>query len=455
MVNYNKIKTTTFIALWCICFFLTSMYSQTNKGIGFIGASFGDNIISRNGVHIKAKSGVKIYEKDILITRKNGKLQFKLSDDTFVSLGVASKISISKYSYVPNNENSKIILHSEVGVFRVASGKIAKLNNENFIIKTRNSAIVADDDIVRINIESKTNSPDAIACLKGSVYVKNSRDIDNIQSGEFINVGSKSTIGDVLSYNAKNMPGLKDYKIGKEYIKSKKQADIALKEIKGSTLKAEKKFDDNLDLYFVKKPANQLLPKTNPYILPDGFYVFDVSNVGNDVLKLKYKVEKGRITDYDFQALGDIYDKSNFQASQGLSRITAFRGKVVGQMDNGDSILGQFLFNIDLKTLKIDRDSYYSFLVQQTQTYWRVIVFSDNDFAHLEVKDYKLASDVSGVSIVNSDIKVYTTKGDTAPKGLGGLLYLKNANGEVANTFYGGVISNSFPNFNSVEASNY
>jgi len=142
LVNYNKIKTTIFIVLGCICFFLTSMYSQTNKGIGFIGASFGDNIISRNGAHIKAKSGIKIYEKDILITRKNGKLQFKLSDNTFVSLGVDSKISISKYNYVPNNENSKIILHSEVGVFKVASGEF--FFDSIFILTLSSSATITE-----------------------------------------------------------------------------------------------------------------------------------------------------------------------------------------------------------------------------------------------------------------------------------------------------------------------
>jgi len=447
----------TFAMILALC---SNAYCKAPQFIGYITASFGDNSIAHKGVLKKALSGMKIHEGDILLTRTKGKLQFKLKDNTLVSLGHDSKITIVAYNYQPNDENSNIVLHSEIGIFRITSGDIATLDEEGFVIKTINTKIVANDDKIRLNIESKKDYSEAIACIQGSIDIENAQgDSSNIQEGEFLNANPSEFLGDSSDYDERTMPGTKDYEIGKKLTTAKKQTDIN-REAQISKVEVENRFDDNLELYFRNKSPEELLPakKTN-YDLVDGWYVLDDYN-NEDILKLKYKVEKGKISDYQFGSIGDLYDKSNFQAKTGVGTTVVFQGRIVGEYQSStqesDDILGAFKFNIDVKDMQILADSYYGFLVQHKQVYWRAQIVSGKDFSGVTATADKLASEVDTIKLNKKDIHVYTKKGETAPKGVGGSLILEDGDGNKASTNFGGYAGLSVtPNFNSVEASKY
>ena len=431
--------------------------AQQGDVVGFISASQGDNIVSRKGKHLKSTSGMKIYEQDIFITRPDSRMQLELRDKTTISLGVSSKLSVRKFEYdtSKDNEFQKVLLHSELGVFRVISGDISVLNEEGFVIKTRNGVINADDEYVKINVESIQHKPDLIASLKGNLGVENfDGDRLGLSAGEFIAIDFSKALEDKQYYTQANMPGAKDYTLKEGEINTRKETSLDEQD-KVAQTKIKRRYDEDISLYFRAKTAEELLAEQNLNIgLPDGYYKLDTSK-GDNLFVFKYKVSDATIADYSFawNALAKVY--TTYIPVGGVNQLITFSGRVVGKMADGEDVLGQFKFNIDIERRRIDLDSYYSFLSQKNKKFWKVEVTSGNEFANINIKADRASSDVSGITLESSTISLRGLDEKTA-KAVGGKFVLKDESGNIATTVYGGIAGlESSPNFNKVEEANY
>ncbi|MDZ7665905.1 MAG: FecR domain-containing protein [Desulfotignum sp.] len=70
-------------------------------------------------------------------TWENGKIDIEFLNNTTLSLGKNSEVTIDAYVYDPENgSNSNLLLDMGKGIFRTITGEIAKQNPDNFNLKS-------------------------------------------------------------------------------------------------------------------------------------------------------------------------------------------------------------------------------------------------------------------------------------------------------------------------------
>ncbi|GHV59701.1 hypothetical protein FACS1894103_3620 [Campylobacterota bacterium] len=105
-----------------------------------------------------------------MITARASSVQIILNDDTTVTLGPNSNFSIDEFLYSEAAANPKVKLSSAVGVFKVITGKVAKVAPQNFTLKGRTATIGVRGTHFWGNIDPNTNT-DRFACVSGQIEV--------------------------------------------------------------------------------------------------------------------------------------------------------------------------------------------------------------------------------------------------------------------------------------------
>jgi hypothetical protein len=109
---------------------------------------------SLDGKQRRLKANGEIFLNDTVITKANSQVQLLLNDDTSISQGADSEITIDEYLYTPDNaEENATSIKMTKGIFRVITGKITKLNPDRFHVRTSKATIGIRgcDVLVRIN----------------------------------------------------------------------------------------------------------------------------------------------------------------------------------------------------------------------------------------------------------------------------------------------------------------
>ena len=124
-----------------LLFIMTALISmQSFASIGQITAINGSATIERNQTQIKAKLGLKIDEHDLITTSNKTLLQIVFNDQTTVTLGSNTHLSVAEYRF-GNATDSKADFKLAKGFFKAMSGKIGKLAPQNFKVKTKTATI--------------------------------------------------------------------------------------------------------------------------------------------------------------------------------------------------------------------------------------------------------------------------------------------------------------------------
>ena len=104
-----------------------------NQIIGSIGLAVG---IVKNQNGNVLKPGDPIYFGDKIIVESKSKSQILLLDETVLTLGQKSTITIDDFIYDPSTNNGKILTNVIAGSMKVLSGKISQGDPEDLIVKT-------------------------------------------------------------------------------------------------------------------------------------------------------------------------------------------------------------------------------------------------------------------------------------------------------------------------------
>ncbi len=116
-------------------FFIISTSLLFASGIAIVKKIGGEVFVKRNSHLISLKAGEQLYEGDILITKKNGKIGIIFDDGTLLSLGENSILNINKYIFKPASNNFDINLDMKKGLAAFESGKIGKLSPKSVKFK--------------------------------------------------------------------------------------------------------------------------------------------------------------------------------------------------------------------------------------------------------------------------------------------------------------------------------
>ena len=127
-----------------VCLWLMAMGPTLNAqatGAGRIKAVVGTVSIVREGRTKPAVVGRLVYETDVLRTGSDGQLAVMLRDESRLSIGPNSELTLSRFAYAPSEGRLGLVLRMARGVLSYVSGRIAKLMPEAVRLETPDSII--------------------------------------------------------------------------------------------------------------------------------------------------------------------------------------------------------------------------------------------------------------------------------------------------------------------------
>ena len=101
----------------------------------------GSAYIIRDGKEIVLDIGTKVFEKDVIFTKKQSNLSLIFKDNTRISIGARSEFKIEEYLFVPSEKKESFIINLVQGSIECITGLISKINPEAFKIKAKTASI--------------------------------------------------------------------------------------------------------------------------------------------------------------------------------------------------------------------------------------------------------------------------------------------------------------------------
>ena len=133
----NKFKTLIFSS---IIFIFSITIANTNEVIGVIAAGSGDITNQKNE---KLESGAKIYFGDTIIVKSQSNAQILLLDETALTVGEESELTIDDFIYDPKSKVGKIVSNIKIGTVRIITGEISNQNPDNLEVNIPTGSVGA------------------------------------------------------------------------------------------------------------------------------------------------------------------------------------------------------------------------------------------------------------------------------------------------------------------------
>lgn len=142
------------------CVFLIAMLvsapaiaQQPAEIIGHIQNIQGTASIQRGGTTLPAAAGAAIYRGDLIRTGKPGAAGIVLTDDTTISIGSSSELSLDNYAFDPKEGKFASVMRMIKGTFSYISGQIVKLAPDTARVETPDATIAVRGTKLLIQIQ--------------------------------------------------------------------------------------------------------------------------------------------------------------------------------------------------------------------------------------------------------------------------------------------------------------
>jgi hypothetical protein len=109
--------------------------------IGRIKNLEGEVIVLRGGAALRAASGFKLEQGDIVRTGKTGRVGIAFLDNTRMAMGPGSKITLEKFAYDRSRQTGDFITSVNRGSLGIVSGNIAKSKRDAMRVRTPTSML--------------------------------------------------------------------------------------------------------------------------------------------------------------------------------------------------------------------------------------------------------------------------------------------------------------------------
>jgi hypothetical protein len=104
--------------------------------VGVVKTSRGTAGIERGGQRLPAPVGAKVREGDVVVTGADGSLGITFSDNSLLSIGPESRLSIDRYAFDTTTHKGTFETSLTRGTLAGVSGKIAKQSPDAMKVKT-------------------------------------------------------------------------------------------------------------------------------------------------------------------------------------------------------------------------------------------------------------------------------------------------------------------------------
>ena len=133
----NKIK---FLLISSLVFLSTIAFANANEFIGIVAVGIGDISNQKNE---KLITGSKIYFGDTIMVKEKSNAQILLLDETALTIGEKTELTIDDFVYDPQTKVGKIVSNIKVGTVRIITGEISKQNPDNLEVNIPTGSVGA------------------------------------------------------------------------------------------------------------------------------------------------------------------------------------------------------------------------------------------------------------------------------------------------------------------------
>ena len=123
--------------------------------IGSVKTATGKSTIVRDGAAISANVGARLFQNDVLETGDDGALGIIFRDNTILSLGPNSKITINEFVFIPAEEKFSFVTKMLKGTASYISGLIVKLSPDSARFETPTAMIGIRGTRFLVQVEDK------------------------------------------------------------------------------------------------------------------------------------------------------------------------------------------------------------------------------------------------------------------------------------------------------------
>ncbi len=120
------------ILIFVILTFASVANANNNSFVGVIGAAIGD---IKNQKNESLSNGSKIFFGDTIISKSKSNAQILFLDQTVLTLGEETELTIDEFVYDPNSQDGSFVSTVKTGTVKFITGQISKKNPDNLEVK--------------------------------------------------------------------------------------------------------------------------------------------------------------------------------------------------------------------------------------------------------------------------------------------------------------------------------
>ena len=183
------------ILILLVFLLLPNLGKANTDFIGVIGAAVGE-ITNQNNE--KLSNGSKIFFGDTIVSNNNSNAQILFLDQTILTLGEDTELTIDEFIYDPNSHEGSFVSNVKSGTVKFITGQISKKNPENLEVKFPSGTLGARGTEFVVLAENKNESTvvllgpgpeNSLGMIPGNLILS-----DGISSVNITNPGFEATI---------------------------------------------------------------------------------------------------------------------------------------------------------------------------------------------------------------------------------------------------------------------
>ena len=148
------------ILIFVILTFTSVANASNNSFVGVIGAAIGD---IKNQKNESLSNGSKIFFGDTIISKSKSNAQILFLDQTVLTLGEETELTIDEFVYDPNSQDGSFVSTVKTGTVKFITGQISKKNPDNLEVKVPAGTLGARG--TEFVVLSETNNESTVVLL--------------------------------------------------------------------------------------------------------------------------------------------------------------------------------------------------------------------------------------------------------------------------------------------------
>jgi hypothetical protein len=129
--------------------------AQESEPIGYVKTVEGEAFVVRGAERIAAEPGTAVYRSDVLETGADGAIGLTLKDSTRLSMGASTELTLSRFEFVPSQNQLGFVARITRGTLLYVSGVIAKLSADAVSVETPVATIAVRGTRFLVKVEDQ------------------------------------------------------------------------------------------------------------------------------------------------------------------------------------------------------------------------------------------------------------------------------------------------------------